>query len=129
MNEVKGLGVDEMVSTEVIGEIYYYRDRNTDAPQYLMMGLGFYRPEIIYEDEDILFPGENLVVTAGLGVEVFIRETWGLDLSARGFGYLGEGIADQERDGAAGDGTPITAQGSFAVGLQAQVGLIYYLTR
>jgi hypothetical protein len=44
-------------------------------------------------------------------------------------GYLGEGIADQERDGTVGDGTPMTAQGSFAVGLQVQAGIIYYLTR
>ncbi len=129
VRDVKSAGVNKLVSTEVVGEAYYYRDRNVDAAQYVVLGVGFYRPEVHYEDEDILFPGENVILTAGLGVEVFLRENWGLDLSARGLGYLGDGIADQERDGTVGDGTLVTAQGSFALGLQVQAGIIYYLTR
>jgi hypothetical protein len=129
VSDVKNTGVDKLVSTEVVGEAYYYRDRNVDAAQYVVLGVGFYRPEIHRADEDILFPGENVFLSAGLGAEVFLRENWGIDLSARGLGYLGEGIADQERDGTVGDGTPMTAQGSFAVGLQVQAGIIYYLTR
>ena len=129
VRDVKSQGVEKLVSTEVVGEAYFYRDRDVDAAQYAVLGIGFYRPEVHYTDEDVLYPGENVILTAGLGVEVFLRENWGLDLSARGLGYLGEGYADQERETAAAAGTPITPQGSFAVGLQVQAGIIYYLTR
>lgn len=128
VSDVKSTGVDKFVSTEVLGEAYFYRERNVDPAQYAVVGVGFYRPEIHRADEDILFPGENVILTAGLGVELFLRENWGLDLSARGLGYVGDGIADQERDPTDGS-DPVTAQGSFAVGLQVQAGIIYYLTR
>ena len=96
-----GAEVDKLVSTEVTAEAYYYRDRNVDAAQYAVLGVGFYRPEVHRTDEDILFPGENLFVTAGLGVEVFLRENWGIDLSARGIGLPGR---RHRRPGAGSDG-------------------------
>ncbi len=111
-------GVKKLVSTQIMGDLYYYRDRAADASQYLVVGVGFYRPEIHFQSDEILFPGENLVVSGGGGAEVFIRENWGLDLSGRAFAYFGKGVGERET---------ITAGGSVSIGLTAQIGLLYYL--
>ncbi len=115
--------VKKAVMTQVIGDLYYYGKRNLDSSQYLVLGLGFYRPEIHYTEEEVGYPGENLVVSAGLGAEVYIRENWGLDLSVRSFGYFGSGLAEGDRT------QGITSNGNFSVGLQAQAGILYYLVR
>jgi len=126
--DADSIGIDELVATQVMADVYFYRDRNMDASQYAMVGIGFYRPEIhLVETDDfggdqIIFPSENLVLSAGVGAEVFIRENWGLDLSGKVFGYFGSGRADQE-------GEPPTDEGSISFGFQGQVGFIYYLLR
>jgi hypothetical protein len=116
--------VDKLVVTDVMADVYFYRDRTIDASQYLVAGLGFYRPEIRSSGGTVLFPGENLVLSAGAGVEVFIRENWGLDLNGRGFAYFGDGLSDQELDNPDVKGT-----GSLAAGFHVQVGIFYYLLR
>ncbi len=121
--------VDKLVMTEYMADLYFYRDRKADASQYLVAGIGFYRPEVrsnqvTNTSGTVVFPGENLVVSAGLGVEAFIREDWGIDLSGRVFGYLGKGLSDQELDN-----PDVTGTGSFAAGFQLQAGLFYYLMR
>jgi hypothetical protein len=116
------VAINKLVSTQVMADVYFYRDRNLDVSQYAVFGLGFYRPEIHLPNKDVLFPALNLVLSAGVGAEVFIRENWGLDLSGRVFGYFGDGLADQERD-------PLPDEGSLSIGLQGHVGFIYYLLR
>jgi len=116
--------VDKLVVTDVMGDVYFYRQRGIDASQYLVAGLGFYRPEVRAGDGTIVFPGENLVLSAGAGAEVFIREDWGLDLNGRAFGYFGNGLSDVEVDNPDVKGT-----GSFAAGFHFQVGIFYYLLR
>lgn len=115
-------GTDKLVVTNVSGQVYYYRNRSLDAAQYAVLGLGFYRPEIHLGEGEISFPGENLLVSAGIGAEVFIKENWGLDLGARAVGYFGEGIGDFEA------GT-ISPDGNVAVGFHGQVAVLYYLLR
>lgn len=116
---------DKVVMTDICGEVYFYRDRNQDASQYMMAGLGLYRPEIHLRGDNIAFPGENLRATVGVGAEVFIRENWGLELGARAVGYFGDGYTAQERV----DDTVIKESSSFTVGFQGQVGILYYLLR
>lgn len=118
-------GTDKVQMTNVLLDFYYYRDRNTDASQYLVMGLGFYRPEVHDSAQEISFPGENALLSVGAGAEVFIRENWGLELSARALGYFGRGFTPQEL----ADTTTRLTDSKVALGLHAQVGLIYYLLR
>ncbi len=110
----------ELKFTNVIGEVFYFRDRSGDASQYFVFGLGFYRPEVHRNDETVAFPTESLVLEAGIGAEVFIRETWGLDLSGRALGYFGEGTVPQEE---------VTEDGNWSIGYQFQAGLIVYILR
>jgi len=116
-------GVDKLRVTDVTLDLFFYRDRNADASQYLMVGIGFYRPEMHFAGEEITFPGENLLLELGLGAEVFIKENWGLELSGRAFGYVGDGLTPLDIS------QGVESEGSFSVGLQGQVGLIYYLLR
>lgn len=116
------VGVDNLVITGIGGELLYYRNRNSNASQYLVFGVGFYRPEIRVSDSEVIFPEESLALSAGLGVEIFIRENWGLDLSGRAIGYFGDGVAAIEEG-------EIPSEGSFALGLQARAGLMFYLIK
>ncbi len=127
--DADSVGIDKLVATQVMADVYFYRDRNMDASQYAMVGIGFYRPEIHLVNTDetlygeqIMFPSENLVLSAGVGAEVFIGENWGLDLSGRSYFYFGSGRADQEPE-------PPTNEDSLSFGFTGQVGLIYYLLR
>jgi hypothetical protein len=111
--------------TDIRFDTYYYRDRGANAPQYFLVGIGLFRPEVRHSANEISFPTENLVLCAGMGAEVFIRETWGLDFSARATGYFGNGFSPEEI--AAGDQT--VSEGNFSAGFQGQIGLFYYLAR
>lgn len=123
--EAAAEGTDKVQMTNVLLDFYYYRDRTQDASQYVVLGLGFYRPEVHDSSSDIGFPSENFLLSAGVGAEVFIRENWGLDLSGRALGYFGRGFTAQEL---VDEATRLT-DSKFSVGLQGQVGLIYYLLR
>jgi hypothetical protein len=116
-------GLDKLRVTDITLDLFFYRDRNADASQYLMIGIGFYRPEMHFSGEEITFPGENLLLELGLGAEIFIKENWGLELSGRAFGYVGDGLtAFEVNEG-------VEPDGNFSVGIQGQVGIIYYLLR
>lgn len=121
---------DKLVTTGLSFNVYYYRQRGMDVSQYLFLGVGFYRPEVHFvqivdeqEVEQVSFPGENLALTGGLGVDLFIRENWGINLSGRAIGYFGDGISKEEELAV----PPVTATGDVALGLIAQAGLFYYL--
>jgi opacity protein-like surface antigen len=121
---------DRLVVTTFEGQLYYYLRQGTDSRNYALVGLGVYRPEIRYDErtpgvaavETASFPGENLMMTAGLGVELFLRENWALDLTGRVLGYYGSGIADQEFEF-------LESTGDISFGLHARVGLLYFLSR
>jgi opacity protein-like surface antigen len=117
-------GATKVQMTNVQAELYYYRDRNQDASQYLVLGVGFYRPELHNDAEEVSFPGENLLLTVGVGAELFFKENWGLDIGARALGYLGDGFTDQEKADAA-----LQIPGNFSFAIQGQIGLLYYLLR
>jgi opacity protein-like surface antigen len=111
--------------TDISVDTYFYRDRQADASQYLVVGVGFYRPEIHASESEISFPGENLRLSVGVGAEIFFRENWGLELSGRVVGYFGDGLTDQER----ADLTFVKPSGDFAYALQGHVGILYYILR
>ena len=81
--------------------------------------------EIHLQNNETAFPRENLVLSLGLGAEVFVKENWGFELSARALGYLGDGYTDQER----ADVTLERATDTFSLGFQGQIGILYYLVR
>lgn len=119
--ERRAEGFTKLKASTIVFETYYYRNRRADAAQYLLLGLGVYRPEVHVSGEAlVLFPSENLILEAGLGVEVFIVESFGLELSGRVYGYLGEGYAPQELD-------EVDPSGNFSIGFQGQVGILYYV--
>lgn len=113
---------DDLVLTTFEGHIYFYRDRDADANQYAMLGLGIFRPELRRNVGETVFPGEGLILTVGLGTELFLRENWALDLSGRAIGYFSEGIAPSEMD-------TIESTGSVSFGLTGQLGILYYLIK
>jgi hypothetical protein len=121
--------------TDAVFDVYLYPNRTLDSAQYFVVGVGFYRPEVHRTDGTIQFPGENILLSGGLGMEVFIKENWGLDLSGRAYGYVGDGYADQEKSQTPCSETENVepcfpgVDGDFSVGLVAQVGLIYYIMR
>lgn len=111
--------------TDISVDTYFYRDRQADASQYVVLGVGFYRPEIHVSDSEISFPGENLRLSLGVGAEIFFRENWGLELSGRAVGYFGDGLTDQERR----DVNFPKPAGDFSYAFQGHVGILYYILR
>ena len=124
---------DKLVTTGLLFNVYYYRKRGLDVANYLVLGAGFYRPEIhfleVVDDENresISFPGESLALTGGMGVELFIRENWGFNISGRAIAYFGDGVAQEEE---LDPDSPAESNGNISVGLLGQVGLFYYLIK
>ena len=119
-------GEDKLQITDIRLDTYFYRDRSKDASQYLVLGIGMYRPEIHYQGEgNVSFPGENLELSFGMGAEIFIGETWGLELGGRAIGYFGNGLTQEEE--ANPEIAPLT--GDVALGLRGQAGVFFYILR
>jgi hypothetical protein len=117
-------GLDKLQMTGIRGDIFFYRDRAQDASQYLVLGVGIYRPEIHYTAEDVGFPGESAELSLGLGAEIFIGESWGLELGGRAISYFGDGQSPE--DEAAG-AEPFDSNVSLA--FRGQAGLFFYILR
>jgi len=111
-----------LVMTTFEGQAYLYRNRRSDAPQYFMLGIGVYRPELRVDDTSTVFPEANLMLSTGLGAEVFLRENWALDLGVRAVGFVGNGIADQEA-------FLVRGGDNISFGLHAQAGILYFITQ
>jgi len=125
-NAVTANGEEKLQITDIRFDTYYYRDRSKDASQYLVLGIGMYRPEIHYQGEgNVSFPGENLELSFGMGAEIFIGETWGIELGGRALGYFGNGLTQEEE--ADPDLAPPTS--SVALGLRGQAGVFFYILR
>jgi outer membrane protein with beta-barrel domain len=118
-------GEDKLQITDIRFDTYYYRDRSKDASQYVVLGIGLYRPEIHYQASNVSFPGENLELSFGMGAEIFIGETWGLELGGRAIGYFGNGLTTEEE--ADPDIAPLTD--NVALGLRGQAGVFFYILR
>jgi len=119
--------ITRLVTTSFEASMLFFRNRNADASQYFTVGLGLYRPEIRLEEDpnypSALFPGENFMFFGGLGVELFLRENWAIDIQARGIGYVGDGIADQE------EGTIEPTGNNISFGLVGQAALVYFILK
>jgi opacity protein-like surface antigen len=113
---------DNLVVTTFEGHARLYRKRGTDASQYVMAGIGVYRPEFRIGDTETVFPGDGFLFTGGAGVELFLRENWALDLSARGIGYVGNGISDQEFE-------TVEDTGNLSFGLHGQLAIVYFMLK
>ncbi len=117
--------IKKLAMTILLLETYYYGNRRANAAQYLSLGIGLYRPEIHGQgSSEVAFPSESLTLVAGLGTEVFIVESFGLELSGRAFGYFGDGVTPEET----ASGIEL-ATGSFSFALQGQVGIIFYVLK
>jgi hypothetical protein len=119
-------GLDKLVMTGFRLDTFYYRDRDQSASQYAVLGLGIYRPEIHHVGEgDVSFPGENFELSFGLGVELFIGESWGLELGGRGITYFGDGMSPEEEL----DPTVGEFSSDITLALRGQAALFFYLLR
>jgi hypothetical protein len=77
-------------------DYYLYFDRPKKVSKYIVLGAGLFRPVVreIYKDplngreyEQDIFPGENLVVSLGAGLEYFFNRRASIDFSIRAYGY------------------------------------------
>jgi hypothetical protein len=118
--------LDKFQVTDIRLDTFYYRNRNQNASQYAVFGLGIYRPEIHYAGRaDVSFPGENLELSFGLGVELFLGESWGLELGGRAIGYFGDGMSPEEE----ADPDAVHYDSNFSLGLRGQAALFFYIPR
>jgi hypothetical protein len=80
--------------TQILFEYYLYFSRPKRTTQYMVLGAGFHRPAVRIETEDVTgreleevtYPGINLTLVAGVGLEHFVGRRTSVDLSLRGYG-------------------------------------------
>ena len=82
---------DKIHATIVTGEYYRYFMRKAKQTPYVVVGAGFYRPEIRFGELNTGFPGSDLAITVGAGGEHFFTRSVSLDLSARVYGLFHDG--------------------------------------
>jgi hypothetical protein len=128
--EAQGFTYESIIMNQFEAHLIRYFKRDADASSYLDLGLGLYRPELRGGEDTVSFPGENLVASLALGTEIFLREQWALDLSAKGTAYFGKGYTPQENT-AVDDEDLDAIQGTdpYSFGLQLQVGILYYILK
>jgi hypothetical protein len=73
------------VGTELV--MYIHRERETNP--YLVAGLGFASPNVIYERKESRRVDEGPFLTVGLGLERFLRPRLSFDVALRGYGEVG----------------------------------------
>ncbi|MBU1701528.1 MAG: hypothetical protein KJ970_12275 [Candidatus Eisenbacteria bacterium] len=93
-------------------DYYLYFHRPTRTSRYIVFGAGLFRPvirEITKEPvsgrelEQDIFPGEDLVISVGGGIEYFVGRRAAIDFSIRAYGYRSE--------------PTLTGSGEVAIGL------------
>jgi opacity protein-like surface antigen len=115
--------INDLVMTTYEAAFLFFRNRNADASQYASLTLGFYRPELRIGDSDTVFPGGNVMFSGGLGVELYLKENWAIDLQGRAIGYLGDDIAPGQEDETNPPGN------NLSFGLHAQAAIIYFILK
>lgn len=121
---------DDMVMTTFEGQICWYPASQVDSRQYLFAGVGVYRPELRRSKEDVVFPGENIFLSLGLGTELFLRENWALDITGRGMALFGTGYADPEVNGLTDfELQQVRDTPDLSLGFQIQAGILYYVLK
>lgn len=98
-----------------------------DVLRYVELSAGFYRPEIRFpetfdtlSDGDYCFPGENFLIHAGAGAEIFFTPSWALEFGLHGYGFVGRGLCRGDFD---------QGEGNFTVAGQLVIGIDYFLLR
>lgn len=81
--------------SQVLAEYYFYFLRPKRTTRYIVLGAGFHIPALRYETEEedtgrtleeVSYPGLDLTLVAGVGLEHFIGRRTSVDLSIRGYG-------------------------------------------
>jgi opacity protein-like surface antigen len=81
---------EKLTFTNYIANGFLYFGRESRTSRYLMLGVGFYRPEKKFPGGETDFDREGFLLNAGLGLETFARRNVGIDLYIRGYGYAAE---------------------------------------
>ncbi len=78
-----------LIVTTVASEavVFFHRERETS--QYLLGGLGFASPSVIYETKESRRVDEGPFLVVGAGLEHFVRPRMSLDFSLRGYAQVG----------------------------------------
>jgi len=73
------------VATEAV--VFFHRERETTP--YLLGGLGFASPNVIYETKESRRVDEGPFLVVGAGIEHFVRPRMSLDFTIRGYAQVG----------------------------------------
>jgi len=73
------------VASEAV--VYFHRERPTNP--YIVAGLGFASPNVLYETKESRRVDEGPFLVVGAGIERFVRPRLALDFSLRGFTEVG----------------------------------------
>jgi hypothetical protein len=119
--------VDMTMTAAHIGVRFFGVPPGGDVLRYFEVTAGFYRPEIKLPNtlanttgEDICFPGENFMIHAGAGAEIFLAQQWAIEFGLHGYGMNGQGLCPREVE---------NGEGNFSVSGQIVLGLDYFLLR
>jgi hypothetical protein len=98
-------------------DYYVYFDRRARVTPYLLLGVGFHKDTFRFSKYDNLLPPIALSANLGLGMEYFVRPTWSIDTTVRGYWIGQRGSNDW------------SARGSAPLAASLQLGLQYYLVK
>jgi len=79
----------QLVVTTVASEAVVWFHREREWTPYLLGGLGFASPNVIYERKESRRVNEGPFLVVGTGVEKFVRPRFALDFSIRGYAEVG----------------------------------------
>ena len=119
--------VDMTMTAAHLGVRFFSVPPGGDVLRYFELSAGFYRPEIKLPNtiegssgEDICFPGENFMLHAGAGAEIFLAPAWAIEFGLHGYGLVGKGLCPREIE---------SGEGDFSFSGQIALGLDYFLLR
>jgi len=75
--------------TTVASEVYVFFHRERDTNPYLIGGLGFASPNVLYETKESRRLDEGPFLVLGAGIERFVRPRLSFDFSLRGYTEVG----------------------------------------
>lgn len=114
-------------ATTIHAGIRYFSLPAGDVMRYAELTVGFFRPEVEFpkaeadaSEGSICFPGEGLLLHAGVGAEIFFTQAWALEFGLHGYGLSGRGLCRGELP---------QGEKNWAVSGQAVIGIDYFLLR